>query len=146
MKSLEQASDSNGASSLYRLLPSVNDLLLAPQFVALLHANSHRATVEAARTVLLCMREEIAQGQLNRNSLEDQVNSLAQTVAEELKANTRYSLRRVINATGVILHTNLGRAPLSTSALEHIAETAKGYCNLEFDIESGERNRRDVHA
>jgi L-seryl-tRNA(Ser) seleniumtransferase len=52
----------------------------------------------------------------------------------------------VINATGVILHTNLGRAPLSVSALEHIHETASGYSNLEFDLESGERSRRDTHA
>jgi L-seryl-tRNA(Ser) seleniumtransferase len=74
------------------------------------------------------------------------VNSLELAVAEELKSNRRFSLRRVINATGVILHTNLGRAPLSASALEHIVETAKGYCNLEFDLESGERSRRDIHA
>jgi L-seryl-tRNA(Ser) seleniumtransferase len=55
-------------------------------------------------------------------------------------------LRRVINATGVVLHTNLGRAPLSASALAHIADTAGGYSNLELDLESGERSRRDVHA
>ena len=60
--------------------------------------------------------------------------------------NSRYSLQPVINATGVILHTNLGRAPLSHSALDHIVEVAKGYCNLEVDLESGERSRRDIHA
>jgi L-seryl-tRNA(Ser) seleniumtransferase len=146
MKRVDQASDSDEAVGLYRLLPSVNDLLLAPEFARLLQANSHGATVEAARTVLLRIREEIAEGQLTRDSVADRVNSLARAVAEELKVNTRFSLRRVINATGVILHTNLGRAPLSASALEHIAETAKGYCNLEFDLESGERSRRDVHA
>jgi len=52
----------------------------------------------------------------------------------------------VINATGVILHTNLGRAPLSDAALDHIAEVAQDYCNLEFDLETGSRSRRDVHA
>jgi L-seryl-tRNA(Ser) seleniumtransferase len=57
-----------------------------------------------------------------------------------------YSLRTVINATGVILHTNLGRAPLPASALEHICETAAGYSNLEFDVEAGDRGRRDVHV
>ena len=57
-----------------------------------------------------------------------------------------YSLRTVINATGVILHTNLGRAPLAASALEHIRETAGGYSNLEFDVETGERGKRDVHV
>jgi L-seryl-tRNA(Ser) seleniumtransferase len=57
-----------------------------------------------------------------------------------------YSLRPVINATGVILHTNLGRAPLAESALEHIRNTAAGYSNLEFDVESGDRGKRDVHV
>ena len=56
----------------------------------------------------------------------------------------RYSLRPVINATGVILHTNLGRAPLSDAALRHVVEVAQDYCNLEFDLETGLRSRRDV--
>ena len=67
-------------------------------------------------------------------------------LAEELKASSRFSLRRVINATGVILHTNLGRAPLGEAVLQHAAEVAGGYCNLEFDLESGERGRRDLHV
>jgi L-seryl-tRNA(Ser) seleniumtransferase len=56
------------------------------------------------------------------------------------------SLRPVINATGVILHTNLGRAPLSDDALDHIREIASAYSNLEFDLETGRRSRRDVHV
>jgi L-seryl-tRNA(Ser) seleniumtransferase len=58
----------------------------------------------------------------------------------------QYSLRPVINATGVVLHTNLGRAPIAPAALERIARTAGGYTNLEFDVASGERGKRDVHA
>ena len=57
-----------------------------------------------------------------------------------------YSLRPVINATGVILHTNLGRAPLSGEALRHVVEVAQGYSNLELDLETGERGKRDVHV
>jgi L-seryl-tRNA(Ser) seleniumtransferase len=146
MKSVEQPDDSCEAGNLYRLLPSVNDLLLTPGFAGLLKIHSRGATTEAARTVLLLIRKEIAEGRQTHASLADQVNRLNHAVAEELRNNRRFSLRRVINATGVILHTNLGRAPLSASALEHIAETAKGYCNLEFDLESGERSRRDIHA
>ena len=56
------------------------------------------------------------------------------------------SLRRVINATGVIIHTNLGRAPLARAAAERVARLAAGYTNLEYDVERGERGRRDVHA
>ncbi len=146
MKSVEQMSKSDEQDSLYRLLPSVNDLLLSPEFAALLQMYSRSVTTEATRAVLIRIREEIAQGQLTRDSLVNCLSTLNQAVAEELKANARFSLRRVINATGVILHTNLGRAPLSASALERIAETAKGYCNLEFNLESGGRSRRDVHV
>src|ERR1700691_5563248 len=145
MKSIEESTDSCEAGNLYRLLPSVNDLLLTPGFLGLLKTHSHSATTEAARTVLVRIRKDIAEGQHTQASLVDQVNHLDHAVAEELKASRSFSLRGVINATGVILHTNLGRAPLSASALKHIAETAKGYSNLEFDLESGGRSRRDNH-
>jgi len=146
MKSVEQASESDEQVSLYRLLPSVNDLLLTPGFIALLQTHSHRAIMEATRAVLIRIREEIAEGRLASDRLVERVSLLNHAVAEELMVKTGFSLRRVINGTGVILHTNLGRAPLSASALEHIAETAKGYCNLEFDLESGERSHRDVYV
>ena len=63
-----------------------------------------------------------------------------------MRQSLTYSLRPVINATGVILHTNLGRAPLAASALEHVQDAASGYSNLEFDVETGERGKRDVHV
>ena len=64
----------------------------------------------------------------------------------QLRQALGYSLRAVINATGVILHTNLGRAPLSDAAIEHIRETAASYSNLEFELGAGERGKRDVHV
>ena len=67
-------------------------------------------------------------------------------VERQVRQSLSYSLRPVINATGVILHTNLGRAPLAPSALEHIRDTASGYSNLEFDAETGGRGKRDVHV
>src|SRR6478735_4393105 len=63
-----------------------------------------------------------------------------------LRAAMRPSLIRVINATGVIVHTNLGRAPLSDAALARVAAVAGGYTNLEYDLARGARGRRDVHA
>jgi L-seryl-tRNA(Ser) seleniumtransferase len=132
--------------NLYPLLPSVNDLLLDPAFSSLVQSHSHNAVVHTARTVLFCLKQEIAEGQHTRASLQERLALLDLAISNELRKSGNFSLRRVINATGVILHTNLGRAPLSTSALEHIVEIAQGYSNLELDLESGERSRRDVHV
>ena len=62
------------------------------------------------------------------------------------EAATEFSLQPVINATGVILHTNLGRAPLAAEALSHLCRAAQGYSNLEYDLERGERGQRDTHT
>ena len=132
--------------SLYRLLPSLNDLLLSPEFTAMLQAESRSTVVRSTREVLLRIKQEISNGEHTHASLGSRVAGLDTEVVTEIARNRRYSLRRVINATGVILHTNLGRAPLSASALEHIVETAAGYSNLEINLETGERSRRDVHA
>jgi L-seryl-tRNA(Ser) seleniumtransferase len=71
---------------------------------------------------------------------------LVERTAEELAARLRPSLRRVLNATGVVVHTNLGRAPLADAALERVRETGAGYSNLEYDVEAGTRGSRQDHA
>jgi L-seryl-tRNA(Ser) seleniumtransferase len=146
MKSSENTANDPDVRSLYSLLPSLNDLLLTPRFSAIVQAESHNTVVRSTRAVLLRVKQEIAEGKHTLASLNQRLAGLHLAVAEEINQNKRYSLRRVINATGVILHTNLGRAPLSVSALEHVVEIAAGYSNLELDLETGERSRRDVHA
>jgi L-seryl-tRNA(Ser) seleniumtransferase len=146
MKSSDNTTGDPDLHSLYSRLPSLNDLLLNPRFGAIVQAESHATVVRSTRAVLFRVKQEIAEGKHTVASLNHRLAELHRAVAEEIHQNKRYSLRRVINATGVILHTNLGRAPLGASALEHMVEIAGGYCNLELDLESGERSRRDVHA
>jgi L-seryl-tRNA(Ser) seleniumtransferase len=146
MKNSENTTGDPDLHSLYSLLPSLNDLLLNPRFGAIVQAESHATVVRSTRAVLFRVKQEIAEGKHTVASLNHRLARLHRAVAEEIHQNKRYSLRRVINATGVILHTNLGRAPLGASALEHMVEIAAGYSNLELDLESGERSRRDVHA
>jgi L-seryl-tRNA(Ser) seleniumtransferase len=146
MKSSENTTGDPELRSLYSLLPSLNDLLLNPRFSAIVQVESHSTVVRSTRAVLVRLKREIAEGQHTEASLNHRLAGLHLEVAGEIDHNKRYSLRRVINATGVILHTNLGRAPLSVSALEHMVEVAAGYSNLELDLETGERSRRDVHA
>ena len=146
MKSSENTTSDPGLHSLYSLLPSLNDLLLDPRFDAIVQAESHSTVVRSTRAVLFRVKQEIAEGKHTLASLNHRLAGLNRAVSGEINQNKRYSLRRVINATGVILHTNLGRAPLGASALEHMVETAAGYCNLELDLETGERGSRDVHT
>ncbi|WP_158752150.1 L-seryl-tRNA(Sec) selenium transferase [Acidobacterium sp. S8] len=134
------------SNEFYRLLPSVNDLLLTPGVKALLCFHSHDTVASSIRDALSRIREEISDGQHTRTSIKERLASLEDGIVDGLVRKGRYSLRPVINATGVILHTNLGRASLSQTALDHIVEVAKGYCNLEFDLTSGERSSRDVHV
>jgi L-seryl-tRNA(Ser) seleniumtransferase len=133
-------------SRLYRELPSVNDLLLTPVCTALLNIHPRRALLLAARNALGRLRLEIASGQQTEDSLQRSIDQLPGKIGHQLELGRRYSLRPVINATGVILHTNLGRAPLSEAALGHMVDVAQDYCNLELNLETGLRSRRDVHA
>ncbi len=93
--------------------------------------------VEAARTVLERAREEIRAGA--------EPGDLAARLHGELRSLRAPSLRRVVNATGVLVHTNLGRAPLAAEALAQVVETARGYSNLELDLSSGSRGSRQDH-
>src|ERR687887_440234 len=94
--------------------------------------------VDAARTVLARARETIAAG----GSPDDP----AALLRAELRALRAPRLRRVLNATGVIVHTNLGRAPLAAEALERMSEAARGYSNLEYDLAGGRRGSRQDHV
>lgn len=134
-------------SDLYRLLPSVDELLHQPEVATLIEREGQPSVTEAIRVVLAKVREEIATGHLdNEESVQLVVGGLPDGIARQLHAALEFSLKPVINATGVILHTNLGRAPLAQSALRRIAEVAGGYSNLEFEIGAGERGKRDVHV
>jgi len=133
-------------SDLYRRLPSVDELLREVRLSQLMAREGPVVVTAAARIVLSRFRESIASGQFDEESIVHALSGLAANVAEEVRQASKYSLHLVINATGVILHTNLGRSPLTSGALEHIRNTAGGYSNLEFDIESGERGKRDVHV
>src|ERR1017187_5381258 len=132
-------------SSLFRLLPSLDELLRHPAIEALVQREGRSATIAAARAVLEQLRADITAGKLDEAQIRSRLDELPRTVEQKLQQSLAFSLRPVINATGVILHTNLGRAPLSRAALEHMAEVSLGYSNLEFNLSTGERGKRDVH-
>jgi len=116
-----------------RDLPSV-DRLLADERLA---GEPHDLAVAAARAVLGRARDEIRAG--------GDPGPLVDAVLDELARSRRPRLRRVLNATGVLVHTNLGRAPLAREALERVVEVGGGYSTLEYDLERGERGSRQAH-
>ncbi len=130
-----------------RQIPSVDQLLTRPAIESLA-ADSGRPFVTAIiRKVLAQLRAELAQksGARAATPSTDPATLEAEIQAAVARALAP-SLRAVINATGVVLHTNLGRAPLSRNAIQSIAATAGHYTNLEYDIASGKRGKRDVHT
>jgi L-seryl-tRNA(Ser) seleniumtransferase len=112
-----------------RDLPSVDELA---------RESDDPLAVDAARTVIARARETIRRGA--------EPGDLTALLREELASARRPALRRVVNATGVIVHTNLGRAPLAAAALEHATEAARGYSNLEYDLGEGRRGSRQDHV
>jgi L-seryl-tRNA(Ser) seleniumtransferase len=133
-------------ADLYRKIPGVNELLQDPAIAGLAAREGLPAVTDAVRAVLSRLRNAISTGDLDDAGIELALSGINDAVEKQVRAASTYHLGEVINATGVILHTNLGRAPLAETALRHIQETAGSYSNLEFDLETGERGKRDIHV
>ncbi|MGZ3614915.1 MAG: L-seryl-tRNA(Sec) selenium transferase, partial [Thermodesulfobacteriota bacterium] len=124
-----------------RKIPSVDEILSRPEILDLLKIHPRNVVVEAVRKGLGRLREEILH-QEELSELGDSLFSfehLYPLFQKEIQLQVQPRLRRVINATGVVIHTNLGRAPLHASAIQHLIEVSKTYSNLEYDLNRGER-------
>ncbi len=124
-----------------RRLPSVDRLLGEPALQKLAPRYGHRLIVRAAREALARAREEIRDGAEPPDR-----EALAVRAATYLQNDLAPMLRPVINTTGVVIHTNLGRAPLSRATIAAMEAAARGYSNLEYDLPAGHRGHRTVHA
>jgi L-seryl-tRNA(Ser) seleniumtransferase len=125
----------------YRKLPAVDALLHQSEVVTLVAEFGQAQVTETIRNLLETARNAIAQGHAAPPSQEWPAR-----IASRLAESNQATLRAVINATGIILHTNLGRAPLSRLAIQAMSETAAGYSNLEYDLTTGERGSRYDHT
>jgi len=124
-----------------RFLPSVEKLLQNPEAAELILEFGRALTLDAIHHEMDVLRRDAGSGK----PIPAETPILDQT-REILETWTAPTLEPVINATGLILHTNLGRAPLSEAALENVKKESLGYCTLEFDLNSGKRGSRSVHA
>src|SRR6266853_2255321 len=132
-------------AELLRQIPSVDELLLQPRLAALSKRADRNLVVEVARAALADLRARIA-GDSNWTAINLDSASVEELISDQVEKILSRSLQPVINATGVILHTNLGRAPLPETAVDEFRRTATQYSNLEYDLEAGARGKRDVHT
>jgi L-seryl-tRNA(Ser) seleniumtransferase len=123
-------------------LPSVDELLKSPSGLQWLAEFPRKIVVEAIRTVVAARREAILAGKAADLSLD----AIDGGIQEQLRILSSFSLRRVINATGIVIHTNLGRSVLSERILENVVNVAAGYSNLEYDLAVGRRGQRHSHT
>lgn len=127
-------------------IPSVERLLASDAFAPLLSEAPRRLVVRVTRAVQEALREGLGSGGGPASAALDEPEWYAERVQARLAALRRPSLRRLINATGVVLHTNLGRSPLADAAREAVARVASSYSSLEYDLEVGGRGSRYTHC
>src|SRR5438445_5385425 len=126
----------------FRKLPSVTQVLQAAPVAELGSEYAHEQVVAAIRDELTSLRKRLAAGESPDGAVS--VESVAVAAVSRLRQAVRPKLRTVINATGIVLHTNLGRAPIAEEAARAAYEAAHGYLNLELDLETGKRSSRQV--
>jgi len=131
--------------ALLRAVPSVDEVLGRPQLIAVGEKVHRSFVVEAVREVLSEIRGEILSLSFEQEG-ETALENIEQRAAAKVAQLLAPSLRPVINASGVILHTNLGRAPLAAGIAEEVARAATRFSNLEYDLEEGRRGKRDTHT
>lgn len=140
---MHHVSSSVEPRGILRQLPGVDRLLQEPATLALIDRYGRAATTEAARAVLEAHRREVVAGQRTAAPTTEDLLAAAEVwLAQAFEP----SLRPVINATGIIIHTNLGRAPLSRAAIDAVVAVSQGYSTLEYDLAEGRRGSRSVHA
>ncbi|MBN1142002.1 MAG: L-seryl-tRNA(Sec) selenium transferase, partial [Deltaproteobacteria bacterium] len=132
--------------SLMKQLPAVDRLLDEPALAGLLTRAPRAVVIDAIRDTLAEARQRLIRNSRTPDAAELSAAVLAGDAARLAEMRLRPSLRRVVNATGTLLHTNLGRAPLSDATLQAIAEVAVSYSNLEYDLGAGERGKRHTHV
>jgi L-seryl-tRNA(Ser) seleniumtransferase len=136
------------------VIPAIEQLRLEPGARVLEQRYGRHALIEALRAEAALLRERMGTAGPAADPPDDLLPSTPEEAAARIVTSTAArlskmlapSLRRVINATGVIIHTNLGRAPLCDRALQRVTDVAKGYSTLEYDLDAGARGRRDIHA
>lgn len=132
--------------NLFKLIPKVDELLETEKIEILLEEIPRNTVIETIREELDNIRVEIKSGSLNEKNFDRIINRLPEKIYNVAMDKSSYNLKRVVNATGVVLHTNLGRSLLNEEIMDNIKEVSINYSNLEYNIETGSRGSRYSHV
>ena len=132
--------------NLFKLIPKVDELLETEKIELLLEKTPRNTVIETIREELDNIRAEIKSGTLNEKNFDRIINRLPEKIYNIAMDKSSYNLKRVVNATGVVLHTNLGRSLLNEEIMDNIKEVSINYSNLEYNIETGSRGSRYSHV
>lgn len=132
----------SGKQTILKSLPSVDEILKGPEGLTWLSQYPRKIVLQAVREALSLSRQALLDGSFTVFSSDN----LFSEITSKLQKLSAYSLLPVINATGIVIHTNLGRAVLSEKMLQNIIAAGTGYSNLEYDLENGKRGKRHIHT
>jgi len=131
--------------NLFRMLPKVDDVLEKEKIQIALEYIPRNIVLESIREVLDEIRNDILNSKITEEKLNNIINDISQIVIKKSKYKINPKLRKVINGTGTVIHTNLGRSLISKSIMEKVVDIASNYSNLEYNLEKGERGSRYSH-
>ena len=131
--------------NLFSLIPKVDELLEDKNVKELLREMPRILVVDSIREEIDILRREIRNNRLNESEIKNRISSLPKLIKNRADRKNSYKLKKVVNGTGVVIHTNIGRSVIGHEVMENIVEIATNYSNLEYDLEKGERGLRYSH-
>lgn len=131
--------------NLYTLIPKVDELLENANIQELLNSMPRKIVVDSIREEIDILRKDIRKLSLDEEQIIERNNRLYEMVMDRANKKNSYKLRRVVNATGTVIHTNIGRSLINEEIMDNVKEIATNYSNLEYDLEKGERGSRYSH-
>lgn len=131
--------------NLFSLIPKVDEILEDEKIIKLLDEIPRKTIIESIRKEIEQLRQEIKSGKLSEEEIHEKNKKLQNRVVKTAEEKNSFNLKRVVNGTGVVIHTNLGRSLINKKIMDNISEIATNYSNLEYDLKTGKRGSRYSH-
>jgi len=133
------------SDNLFRYIPKVDELLIDTDIKMVLQDVPRKTVLDSIREELDMFRDDIKENKLNEDEVKKRRDKIINSILCRIKKKNTYALKRVINGTGIVIHTNIGRSLISKEVMENVVEIATNYSNLEYDVSTGERGSRYSH-